>query len=63
MQYSVQIESGGEEVVADCPELGLSATGFSTTNALDRLRANIRFHLEMCPCSSLEEDDIEFDVN
>ncbi len=63
MKYTVNIEADGGEYLAECPELGLSSRGFSPANALDALRENIRFNLEMCPCTSIDESWIEFDVS
>jgi len=64
MKYEVMLEgSEGEGYVASCPSLGVSSEGLTPANALDALRANIRFHLEFCPCSTLSEEEIELDVS
>lgn len=62
MKYTAQLESAGGEYTASCPELEIRAHGLSADNALDALRRNIRFHVELCPCSTVEEDAIELDV-
>lgn len=62
MKYTVKLQESNDGFLAECDELGLSSSGLSATNALDALRNNIRFNLEFCPCSSMEEGDIELDV-
>jgi len=62
MKYTAQLECEDGEFVASCPELEVSAHGLSAGNALDALRRNIRFHVELCPCSTVEEEWIEMDV-
>lgn len=63
MKYTVHIGADGGEFVAECPELGLTSRGFSPANALDQLRENIRFNLEMCPCTTIDESWIDLDVS
>jgi len=54
------VESG--EYLAQCDQVQAQGRGLSTTAALDSLRAEIRYRLEYCPCSGIEEDLIELDV-
>lgn len=64
MKYSVTLQSGeGGEYVATCAEMGISAQGLSPSNALDALRDEIRYRLEMCPCTSVGEDYVQLDVS
>lgn len=63
MKYAVSLssdEDGG--YVATCAEMGLSASGLSASNALDALRDEIRYRLEMCPCTSVSDDFVQLDV-
>lgn len=62
MNYSVTLQASDEGFTAACPELGLTSSGLTTANALDALRTNIQFHIEYCPCSSVDEADIVLDV-
>jgi predicted RNase H-like HicB family nuclease len=62
MIYSINLSSGDGEYLAECPDMGLSSRGLSPTNALDNLRAAIRYQIELCPCSTVQEEDIELDV-
>ncbi|MFH0953178.1 MAG: hypothetical protein V1873_02485 [Verrucomicrobiota bacterium] len=62
MKYSAGLQSEGEEYLAACAELGISAHGLSPANALDALRAEIRYRVELCPCSSVDDDYVELMV-
>lgn len=63
MKYAVTVDSDeAGEFVASCAELGVSAHGLSSANALDALRDEIRYRLEMCPCTSVGEDYVELDL-
>jgi len=63
MKYSVNVEQGeGGDYVASCAEFGVSTTGLSAANALDALRDEIRYRLEMCPCTSVSDDYVQLDV-
>ena len=63
MQYSVSLQAEGDGFVAECAELGISSRGLSPANALDALRDSIRFNIEFCPCSTVDEGDIELNVH
>lgn len=63
MKYAVNLEAGeGGDYVATCAEMGLSVHGLSAGNALDALRDEIRYRLEMCPCTSVGDDFVQLDV-
>jgi predicted RNase H-like HicB family nuclease len=63
MKYAVTLEQAeGGEYVAECAELGLRASGLSPANALDSLRENIRYTIEWCPCSAVDDDYVQLDV-
>lgn len=63
MKYAVSLEQGeGGDYTASCPEMGLSASGLSAANALDALRDEIRYRLEMCPCTSVGDDFVQLEV-
>ena len=53
-------EDGG--YLASCSDPEVSVRGLSPTNALERLGAEIRYRLEMCPCSSVEDDYVQLRV-
>lgn len=63
MKYTVQMEaSEAGEFFAECAELGLKSSGLTPKNALDQLRENIRYNLEFCPCTSIDDDGIQLEV-
>lgn len=59
MEFRARIEETDEgDFLASCFEPRLQARGLSPANALDRLRAELRYWVELCPCSGVEEDDV-----
>lgn len=63
MKYAVHLEQGeGGDYVASCPELGLSTSGLGAASALDALRDEIRYRLELCPCTAVDEDFVQLEV-
>lgn len=63
MKYTATLEEGeGGEYTASCEQVGASGHGLSSVAALDALRAEIRYRVELCPCSSVDDDAIELDV-
>jgi hypothetical protein len=60
MKFHARVEAGEQgEYVAYCDAMGASATGLSPSNALDALRDEIRYRVELCPCTSVGDDWIE----
>jgi hypothetical protein len=63
MKYAVSLSEGeGGGYIASCDAMGLSASGLSASSALDALRDEIRYRLEMCPCTSVSDDFVQLDV-
>ena len=62
MRFDVTVESSGGEFTAECESLQCSATGLSPTNALDSLREEIRYRLELCPCTTVDDNFVELNV-
>ena len=60
-QASVEATEEGD-YVAMCSDPMASARGLSPANALDRLRNEIRYQIEMCPCSGVDDDFVELQV-
>lgn len=62
--YKATIEHSEDgDYLASCEEPAASASGLSPTNALDRLRAEIRYRIELCPCSGVDDDYVELEVD
>ena len=56
------VAAGDDGFVAECETMACSATGLSPTNALDALHDEIRYRLELCPCTTVNDDYIELNV-
>lgn len=55
-----QVEAGG--YTASCEDPQCTAHGLSPTNALDSLREEIRYRVELCPCTTVDDQFVELDV-
>lgn len=64
MKFHAQVTATGQgDYVAGCEESPeVSARGLSPASALDRLRDELRYRLEYCPCSSVSDDFVEIEV-
>ena len=64
MIYHAHLEPTRDgDYVASCDDPQASARGLSPTNALDRLREEIRYRIELCPCSGVDDDYVELQVD
>lgn len=63
MRFAVTVEASGDGgYVASCDDPQCSSHGLSPTNALDALREEIRYRLELCPCTGVADSFVELDV-
>lgn len=62
MKYNVTLHGDGDDYIAECPDLSLSVRALSPSNALDALKDEIRYHIELCPCTSVGDDFVELVV-
>jgi len=63
MIFSARLESTEEgEFVASCADPAASARGLSAASALENLRAEIRYRVELCPCSSVDDDYVQLRI-
>ena len=63
MKFTVQLESTADgDYLAVCDDPLARCLGSSPANALDALRAELRYQLEMCPCSGIDVNMIELEV-
>jgi predicted RNase H-like HicB family nuclease len=60
-QATVEASADGG-YVASCEDPLCTSHGLSPTNALDALREEIRYRLELCPCTGVKDDFVELDV-
>ena len=60
MIFQVQIEATEDgQYSASCSDPTASVLGLSSASALERLRAEIRYRIEMCPCSGVDDDFVQ----
>lgn len=57
--YASLEETEDGEYLASSLEPPASARGLSPANALDRLRGEIRYRIELCPCTGVEDDYVQ----
>ncbi len=63
MKFQATVEAGGDgDYVASCADPQCSGHGLSPASALDALREEIRYRLELCPCTGVSDDFVELDV-
>ena len=63
MKFEATVETGADGgYVASFEDPHCSGHGLSPTNALDSLREEIRYRLELCPCTGVSDDYVELDV-
>ena len=62
MRFDVTVESSDDGFVAECESMSCRATGLSPTNALDSLREEIRYRVELCPCTTVDDAFVELNV-
>jgi hypothetical protein len=63
MIFHARVEETGEgDYVASCDDPQATARCLSPACALDRLREEIRYRLELCPCSGVEDDYVELEI-
>jgi hypothetical protein len=48
--------------LAECDEPHAIARGLSPQNPLDKLRDEIRYRIELCPCTGVEDDFVQLEV-
>ena len=63
MKFDVTLQGSGDgSYVACCDDPQCTSHGLSPGNALDALRDEIRYRLELCPCTSVDEGYVELCV-
>ncbi len=60
-EATVEAEADGS-YVASCVSPQCSSHGLSPANALDALREEIRYRIELCPCTGVSDEFVELDV-
>ena len=63
MVFHVSLEATDDgDYLASCEQPHATVRGLSPTNALDKLRSEIRYQLEYCPCSGVDDDYVQLQV-
>ena len=63
MKFQATVEESGDGgYIASCEDPQCSGHGLSAANALDSLREEIRYRIELCPCTGVSDDYVELDV-
>jgi predicted RNase H-like HicB family nuclease len=63
VKFQATVEADGDGgYVASSEDPQCSSHGLSPTNALDALREEIRYRIELCPCTGVADTFVELDV-
>jgi predicted RNase H-like HicB family nuclease len=63
VKFDVTVQGGGDgDYVANCEDPQCSGHGLSPANALDALRDEIRYRLELCPCTTVDEGFVQLNI-
>lgn len=63
MIFDVQVEVTEDgQYEASCADPAVSMLAATSASALELLRAEIRYRLEMCPCSRVDDDYVQLRV-
>ena len=63
MKFQASVETGSDGgYIATCDDPQCTGHGLSPANALDALREEIRYRLELCPCTDVGDDYVELEV-
>jgi hypothetical protein len=62
VRFEVTVQSSGAGFVASCEDPQCTGRGLSPSNALDALREEIRYRLELCPCTTVDDAFVELNI-
>lgn len=63
MIFQVQLETTEDgQYEATCTDPALSVLALSSASALEQLRSEIRYRMEYCPCSSVDDDFVQLQI-
>jgi hypothetical protein len=63
LRFEASVAAGSDGgYVASCEDPQCIGHGLSPTSALEALREEIRYRLELCPCTTVDEEFVELDV-
>jgi len=63
VKFQATVEAGSDgDYIASCADPHCSSHGLSPASALDALREDIRYRIEFCPCTGVDDTFVELDV-
>ena len=63
VRFDVTVESSEDGAyLASCDNPACNGRGLSPASALDAVREEIRYRLELCPCTSVDDGFVELNV-
>ncbi len=63
MKFEASVQGDGADgYVASCDDPQCTGHGLSPASALDSLRDEIRYRLELCPCTTVDAAFVELEV-
>lgn len=64
MRFEVSVQpDGAGGYTASCEDPQCTGHGLSPANALDQIRDEIRYRMELCPCTTVDDAFVELDVS
>jgi hypothetical protein len=63
VRFEVSVQSDGSGgFTANCEEPQCTSSGLSPSSALDSIREEIRYRMELCPCTTVNDNFVELDI-
>jgi hypothetical protein len=63
VRFEVIVQPNGDGgFTASCEDPQCLGHGLSPENALDQIREEIRYRMELCPCTTVDDQFVELDV-
>jgi hypothetical protein len=60
--FRVRVQKGDGAVVVTCQSPTCMSRGRTEAEALEKIRAEIRYRIEWCPCTGVDEDYVQLEI-
>jgi hypothetical protein len=60
--FRVRVTRSGDNWIATCGSPTCMSRARSEAEALEKLRAEIRYRIELCPCTGVDDDYVQLEV-
>jgi hypothetical protein len=60
--FHVRVRQRDGQVVATCDQPTCMSRGRSEAEALEKIRAEIRYRIEWCPCTGVDDDYVQLQI-